>query len=148
MIQYGAGDLATNYGFSYKDILNHYYTNASLVDMDTVAGVERNIKVGLTKPNGSLEHGQIFITGGGKLRVYAEDESFDYTFDPNTEIRITPKAGRLYVKTKVKEFWTDKKFLWMVEDTIFWLKISEKLIRAIPDIVEKFSLFLREMFYI
>lgn len=110
MIQYGAGDLASNYGLSYKQILDHYYTNATLVDMNTVSGVEKEIKVGVTKPNGSLEHSQIFITGSGKLRVYAADESFDYTFDPNTEIRITPKAGRLYVKTKVKEFWTDKKF--------------------------------------
>lgn len=110
MIQYGAGDLASNYGLSYQQILDHYYTNVDLVDMETVSGVEQNIKVGVTKPNGSLEHGSICLTGSGKLRVYAEDESFDYTFDPNTEIRVTPKAGRLYIKTDVKEFWTNKKF--------------------------------------
>lgn len=108
MMQYGAGDLAKNYGAGYRQILSHYYTGVKLVDMREVSGVEQEIKVGVTQGSGTLEHKEIRVVGSGKARAYGD--RFDFTFDANTEFRVAAKNGKLYVKTDVKEFSTDQAF--------------------------------------
>lgn len=110
MIQYGAGDLAKNYGASYKQILSHYYVGTKLVDMKDIPGIEQEIKVGITDGNGALEHTQLQVVGTGSARVYGDGEKFDFRFDPNTEFTIKAKEGKLYVKTNSKEFSTSSPF--------------------------------------
>lgn len=110
MVQYGAGDLAKNYGASYKQILSHYYTGAKLVDMSEIPGVEQEIKIGITRPGGVLEHKNIDVLASGRCRVYGENGDFDFSLGPNTDIRVTAKAGKLYFKSSEKEFSSSSPF--------------------------------------
>lgn len=110
MMQYGAGDMAKNYGFSYKKILNHYYQNIKIEDIEDVIGKNHKIKVGITHgSNGNLDHSNLIIHSHGKLRVFGED-GFDYSYPAGTEIKLVAKAGKVRIMVGGSDFSSKQAF--------------------------------------
>lgn len=101
MSQYGAYDLAQNYGYSHKKILACYYTDISIKNMYKLDGVGKTIRVGITT-NGqrSLDHKTISFTSHSKATL--TNSWMNMKLSPRDKVKITVQGNKkiIYVNGK------------------------------------------------
>ena len=101
MSQYGAFDLAENYGYSHKKILGCYYTDVSLKNMYRLDGVGKTIRVGITT-NGhkSLDHSVVNLTSHSKAAL--TNSWMNMKLNPRDNVKIVSDGKRkiIYVNGK------------------------------------------------
>lgn len=101
MVQYGAYDLAKNYGYNYKKILLCYYNDISIKDMYKIRGVNKNIRVGITTTgHRSLDHKSIVLTSHSKATL--TNSWMDMKLAPRDRVKIVSNGRRqiIYVNGK------------------------------------------------
>ena len=101
MSQYGAYDLAKNYGYSHKKILGCYYTDVSLRNMYRLDGVGKTIRVGITT-NGhrSLDHSTVTLTSHSKATL--TNSWMNMKLNPRDNVKIVSDGRKkiIYVNGK------------------------------------------------
>lgn len=101
MVQYGAYDLGTNYGYNYKKILRAYYSNVAIKNMYRLSGVTKNIRVGITTTgHTSLDHKVVGLTSHGK--AYLSNGWMKIKLSPRDKVKIVRSGDRkiIYVNGK------------------------------------------------
>lgn len=101
MSQYGANDLAKNYGYSYSKILKTYYKEITFKNMYRIKGVSKNIRVGLTTTGfGSLDHRSLTMFSTSKAEIW--NGWMKIKLSPRDKIKVIANGRRqiLYVNGK------------------------------------------------
>lgn len=101
MVQYGAYDLAKNYGYDYKKILLCYYSDISLKNMYKLSGVEKNIRVGITTTgHRNLNHDVVELTSHSRATL--TNSWMNMKLAPRDKVKIVSNGSRqiIYVNGK------------------------------------------------
>lgn len=101
MSQYGAYDLAKNYGYNHKKILECYYTDIDIKNMYRLNGVGKTIRVGITT-NGhkSLDHSVVTFTSHSKATLTNSWMNMKLNPKDNVKIVADGKKKIIYVNGK------------------------------------------------
>ncbi|MFK4785542.1 SpoIID/LytB domain-containing protein [Fusobacterium sp. MFO224] len=101
MSQYGANDLANNYGYNYAKILKTYYKDITIKNMYGMNGVSKYIRVGLTTTGfGSLDHKTLTMYSTSKAEIW--NGWMRIKLSPRDKIKVISDGRRqiLYVNGK------------------------------------------------
>ncbi|MDX8336332.1 MULTISPECIES: SpoIID/LytB domain-containing protein [Cetobacterium] len=101
--QWSAMDLTKNKGYSYKKVLERYYSNTKLKNIRSIDGIDGKIRVGImTSGFSTIDHTKISMSSTGSLKIKSKDGST--TVSPNTSVDFITKDGytQVIVQGKLK----------------------------------------------
>ncbi len=102
MSQYGAYDLAKNYGYKHKKILNCYYTDMDIKNMYKLDGVGKTIRVGITtKGHKSLDHSIVSFTSHSKATL--TNSWMNMKLDASDKVKIESNGKRMIIYVNGKK---------------------------------------------
>lgn len=102
MSQYGAYDLAKNYGYKHKKILNCYYTDMEIKNMYRLDGVGKTIRVGITtKGHKSLDHSVVSFTSHSRATL--TNSWMNMKLDARDKIKIESNGKRMIIYVNGKK---------------------------------------------
>lgn len=102
MSQYGAYDLAQNYGYSHKRILKCYYTDIDIKNMYRLDGVGKTIRVGITTTgHKSLDHSVISFTSHSKATL--TNSWMNMKLDARDKVKIESNGKRMIIYVNGKK---------------------------------------------
>ncbi|MGL4785370.1 MAG: SpoIID/LytB domain-containing protein [Cetobacterium sp.] len=101
--QWSAMDLTKNKGYSYKQVLQRYYTDTKLKNMRSVDGIGDKIRVGIMNSGFStLNHSKISMFSLGNIKIKSKDGNVN--INPRTSVDFVVKDGytQVIVQNKLR----------------------------------------------
>jgi len=95
MSQYAAFDLTENHNYSYRDVLKRYYPGTQLSNMYKIAGVSKNIRVGVSNAGGGLAHSSVNLTSSGAMTI--KGQGFSINVKGGGRIQAKTEGGKLSI---------------------------------------------------
>lgn len=90
--QWAAMDLTKNKGYSYQKVLQRYYANTKLKDINSIDGIGKNIRVGImTSGFSSIDHSKIGIYSYGTIKL--KSKGGDLKINPRTYVEFINQNG-------------------------------------------------------